>query len=89
VGRRVANDIESVVAVHGIGQHPDETWVHGSSGTNWLRDEDMLPATLEKARIMRFGYLSIWFGKDAIRQSLADVARELLYSLKDERKVCA
>jgi hypothetical protein len=48
----------------------------------------MLPAALEKARIMRFGYDSVWFGEDAARETLANVARRLLLALGDERKAC-
>src|SRR5665213_1495303 len=51
--RRVLSDsIYSVVAVHGLGVHPDDTWSK-NRGTdseprwvNWLRDSDMLPAAV-------------------------------------------
>lgn len=48
-----------IVAVHGIGAHPDDTWCK-NVGTadnprwvNWLVDENMLPAVASQARIMR------------------------------------
>ncbi|KAL8937621.1 MAG: hypothetical protein Q9216_004336 [Gyalolechia sp. 2 TL-2023] len=74
----------SVVAVHGIGAHPDRTWI--SSHVNWLKDEHMLPAAIPNSRILRFGYESQWLGKDAIQQRLSSVAEQLLRGLMESRK---
>jgi hypothetical protein len=35
---------------------------------------------------MRYGYESQWFGDDAIRQKVSDVAKRFLLALKRERK---
>jgi hypothetical protein len=49
----------------------------------------MLPSTIDRARIMRFGYDSQWFGDHVIKQKLSTVANELLRVLEVERAVCA
>ena len=84
----------SIVAIHGIGAHPDDTWCKkvnegrpGEHYVNWLKDPRMLPAIAPTARIMRYGYESQWFGEDPIRQKAAVVAHRLLLSLRRARKV--
>ncbi|KAL8833814.1 MAG: hypothetical protein Q9170_004074 [Blastenia crenularia] len=79
-----ATDERSVVAVHGIGAHPDRTWT--AQNVNWLKDHSMLPASIPKSRILRFGYESQWLGKDAIQQKLSSVAEQLLRGLMESRK---
>lgn len=87
--------IYSVVAVHGIGAHPDDTWCKdvkedASSTTrsiNWLKDPELLPSVMKDARIMRYGYHSQWFGRDALQQNASRIAPDLLDSLKRKRKV--
>ena len=78
--------IYSVIAVHGIGAHPDRTWV--SNKINWLHNEHMLPAAIPNSRIFAFGYASEWLGKEAINQRLPLVAEQLLRSLMSLRKAC-
>jgi hypothetical protein len=75
----------SVVAVHGIGAHPERTWT--SNGVNWLSEPHMLPAALPSSRILTFGYASEWLGKEAINQRLPLVAEQLLRSLISLRHV--
>ncbi|KAH0595025.1 hypothetical protein MHUMG1_07324 [Metarhizium humberi] len=48
----------------------------------------MLPHDLGNARIMSFGYNSVWYGEDAVKQSLQGVACKLLYALGDKRQSC-
>ncbi|KAI1559779.1 hypothetical protein PtrEW13061_012363, partial [Pyrenophora tritici-repentis] len=81
-----------IVAVHGLGAHPDDSWCT-NAGTkespqwvNWLEEESMLPAVAPNARIMRYGYQSQWFGKEMMRQSVSIVADRLLKALKRTRK---
>jgi len=83
----------SIVAVHGLGAHPDESWCR-NVGTredprwvNWLEEKSMLPAVAPNARIMRYGYQSQWFGKEVMQQSASTVAERLLRALKRKRKV--
>jgi hypothetical protein len=90
-----ANCSRSIVAIHGVGAHPDDTWcknvgtdVTGPRYVNWLEDQEMLPSAVPSARIMRYGYESQWFGKEATQQRATSVARRLLIALKRERKVC-
>lgn len=47
----------------------------------------MLPAAIKDARIMRYGYQSQWFGKDALEQNASRIAPSLLDALKRKRKV--
>jgi hypothetical protein len=48
----------SIVAIHGIGSHPNDTWCknigtpEAPSYVNWLKDANMLPSVVPKARIM-------------------------------------
>ncbi|PSN58929.1 TPR-like protein [Corynespora cassiicola Philippines] len=46
----------------------------------------MLPAVAPNARVMRYGYESQWFGKEAMQQSASTVADRLLKALKRKRK---
>ncbi|CAG8973536.1 hypothetical protein HYALB_00002862 [Hymenoscyphus albidus] len=84
--------IIDIVAIHGIGAHPVDTWCKkvGTGETshyvNWLEKEDMLPSVVPNARIMRYGYMSRWYGDDAIRQKATTVADRLLISLKRKRR---
>ncbi|KAF2475188.1 uncharacterized protein BDR25DRAFT_213496, partial [Lindgomyces ingoldianus] len=87
-----ADQIIDIVAVHGIGAHPDDSWCK-NVGTperpqwvNWLEKEDMLPAVALHARIMRYGYQSQWFGEGAVRQNASTVACRLLLALKRKRE---
>lgn len=86
--------IIDIVAIHGIGAHPDDTWCkdvgtyeNGSLCVNWLKDKKMLPSQVPNARILRYGYMSQWFGANAIRQKTATVADRLLRALKRDRKI--
>ncbi|KAH3999857.1 hypothetical protein HBH64_072750 [Parastagonospora nodorum] len=70
-----------IIAVHGLGAIPNITWTEKSSGINWLSSESMLPSTALRARILRFGYDSLWMGKTPIRTSLSTIAYKLLLGL--------
>ncbi|PSN70659.1 hypothetical protein BS50DRAFT_463049, partial [Corynespora cassiicola Philippines] len=81
-----------IVAIHGIGAHPDDSWCK-NVGTaedprwvNWLAVDDMLPAVAPRARIMRYGYQSQWFGEGAMRQKASTVAQRLLLALRRKRE---
>ncbi|KAH6383964.1 hypothetical protein HBI60_252390 [Parastagonospora nodorum] len=81
-----------IVAIHGLGAHPDDSWCT-NAGTresprwvNWLEEESMLPAVVPNARIMRYGYQSQWFGQEMMQQSVSTVAERLLRALKRTRK---
>ncbi|KAF1961532.1 hypothetical protein CC80DRAFT_402666 [Byssothecium circinans] len=81
-----------IVAIHGIGAHPDDSWCknvgtkESPQWVNWLDENGMLPAVVPSARIMRYGYESKWFGEGALRQKASTVAQRLLLALKRERK---
>ncbi|OTA67910.1 hypothetical protein K449DRAFT_187192 [Hypoxylon sp. EC38] len=51
-----------IIAVHGLGANVDWswTWKNGTRHVHWLKDPDMLPALLPKARIMAYSYESRW-----------------------------
>jgi hypothetical protein len=79
------NALVDIVAVHGLGAIPDITWKERTSGINWLSDEKMLPSATPHARILRFGYDSLWMGKTPIRTSLSTIAYKLLLALSMSR----
>ncbi|KAH7085259.1 hypothetical protein BKA63DRAFT_499273 [Paraphoma chrysanthemicola] len=79
------NALVDIVAVHGLGAIPNITWCERKSGINWLSQETMLPSATPQARILRFGYDSIWMGKTPIRTSLSTIAYKLLLSLNMRR----
>ncbi|KAK4160854.1 hypothetical protein QBC43DRAFT_244760 [Cladorrhinum sp. PSN259] len=96
-GRDKANtnkdeDAIDIVAIHGIGAHPDRTWTGrgpADKRVNWLKDPDMLPKAVPTARIMRFGYESTWFGSDKVEPKktyVSDVAEMLLKQLELNRR---
>jgi hypothetical protein len=47
----------------------------------------MLPAIAPHARIMRYGYDSQWFGKEAVQLKVPAVAARLLRALQRKRTV--
>ncbi|KAF1359452.1 hypothetical protein EJ07DRAFT_120324, partial [Lizonia empirigonia] len=98
IGLRVLRDAPAdaaepidIVAVHGLGAHPDDSWCKNVGTTdspnwvNWLVEESMLPAVVPHARIMRYGYESQWFGEGAMRQKASTVAQRLLLALRRRR----
>jgi hypothetical protein len=54
---------------------------------NRLNHQDMLLHAVPDTRIMRYGYESHWFGRDATRNGVRNVARRLLLALKRKRVV--
>lgn len=91
LGMRVMNPdhpdaMVDIVAVHGLGAIPEITWKDSPSGVNWLSDAHMLPALTPGARILRFGYDSLWLGREPIRTRLPTIADKLLLVLARERQ---
>ena len=76
-----------MVAVHGLGAIPEITWKEKTSGVNWLRDKTMLPSAIPNARIMRFGYDSMWLGRNPVRTNIRAIANLLQEAVVWERKV--
>ncbi|KAF2476744.1 uncharacterized protein BDR25DRAFT_209934, partial [Lindgomyces ingoldianus] len=87
-----AAQIIDIIAIHGIGAHPDDSWcknvgtAENPQWVNWLKEENMLPAVAPNARIMRYGYQSQWFGEGAMRQNASTVAQRLLLALRRGRE---
>ncbi|KAF2176597.1 hypothetical protein K469DRAFT_606660, partial [Zopfia rhizophila CBS 207.26] len=85
--------IIDIVAIHGIGAHPDDIWCknigtneNDARPVNWLRDPQMLPSVVPNTRILRYGYDVQWCGYSAIRQSVNTVADRFLLALGRGRK---
>lgn len=55
---------------------------------DWVKDKEMLPSLMPKARIMRFGYRSDSWGPDAVQTRGMDISFKLLYPLAREREGC-
>ncbi|KAF2178263.1 hypothetical protein K469DRAFT_731735 [Zopfia rhizophila CBS 207.26] len=72
-----------IVAVHGMGAHPDDTWCTLVNGRhiNWLEEPNMLPEATPNARIMRYGYQSQWFGEGALGTKASTISQNLLLQL--------
>ncbi|KND91708.1 Kinesin light chain 1 [Tolypocladium ophioglossoides CBS 100239] len=71
-----------VIAVHGLGSSVDWSWVwkDGDRNIHWLRDHDMLPAKVPKARIIAYNYDSRWHS-NAPKTRLQLCGEELVHSL--------
>jgi hypothetical protein len=54
---------------------------------NWLSHHTMLPAAVKNARIMTFNYDSNWFGEDAVKVRLDNVANDFINTVNRERRV--
>ncbi len=78
----------SIVAVPGLGAHPEWTWIRKTENgiIHWLRDATMLPSRVENARIMVFEYASQWFGENSVDQTLDNLANLLIMALERERR---
>lgn len=73
----------SIVAVHGLGANSDFAWVRKKrpeegqfEDVNWL--EILLPQSIPASRIRCFNYDSRWVGNNLPKQTLVDIARQLL-----------
>ncbi|KAF2716087.1 hypothetical protein K431DRAFT_29724, partial [Polychaeton citri CBS 116435] len=92
------DDAVDIVAVHGTGAHPDDTWCairepgldvrDPNSYINWLIEPTMLPKVAPNARIMRYGYHSQWYGEERTKTSPSEIGQTLLLSLKHRRSEC-
>ncbi|KEQ62629.1 uncharacterized protein M437DRAFT_49471, partial [Aureobasidium melanogenum CBS 110374] len=84
-----------IVAIHGIGAHPDDTWcklrradldvTRPENYVNWLHDNDMLPSRIPNARIMRYGYRSAWHGAEVTEQGTSSVAPRVIKTKTSQR----
>ncbi|KAK5991902.1 Vegetative incompatibility HET-E-1-like protein [Cladobotryum mycophilum] len=82
-GDDMAMDVEvDIIAVHGLGSRVDWSWVwkDETRNVNWLRDRDMLPSLVPKARIMAYNYDSKWH-KDAPKTRIELCGEELMRTI--------
>ena len=56
---------------------------------DWIEHEWMLPSFMKMARIMKFGYDSLWSRGSPIDTEVVDIAETLLFALLCIREVCA
>jgi hypothetical protein len=78
----------SIIAVHGLGAIPSFSWKARGAEQSWLEDPKMLTQAMPYARVLRFGYDSIWFGRRPVRNSVTNVARILNEEIRSKRLVC-
>jgi curved DNA-binding protein CbpA len=83
----IKNASVDIGAVHGLGALPKITWKDSKSVVNGHSNTEMLPSLVPEARIMRFGYDSMWLVEERIRTSLSGIAERLLLALNREREV--
>lgn len=78
----------SIVAVHGLGADVDWAWTcqsnDGLKQVNWLRDPDMLPSIVPKARIMVYTYNSAWLTSTS-KAVLQRCGEDMMHRLHDFR----
>lgn len=79
------NQLDSIIAVHGLGANVDWSWTwRDKAGSrpsvNWLKDLDMLPATVPRTRIIAYNYDSRWH-KNAPKTRLELCGEEFVHSL--------
>lgn len=82
----VADLPSSVIAVHGLGGHREDSWTHPKTKAMWLRD--FLPKNVPDARIFTFGYDSAPIGLSGSASSLflREHANRLLHDLLNVRQ---
>ncbi|KFY74393.1 hypothetical protein V499_05575 [Pseudogymnoascus sp. VKM F-103] len=72
-----------IIAIHGLGGRPFDTWTHPKTKNMWLRD--LLPLTMTNSRIMTYGYdAGVYKNKGTLR--ILDNAENLLFSILNTRK---
>ena len=86
----------SIIAVHGLGAHPDHAWVRHKNAAEGIKNDvhwltDLLPETLRQhrpsiyLRIFCYNYSSAWFGKSLSKNRLKTVANRLLDDIHNVR----
>lgn len=73
--------------MHGLGSNVDWSWTWKGElrNVNWLKDQDMLPSVVPKARVMVYSYDSKWH-LDAPRTRLSIVGEDLIRSVHRHRQ---
>ena len=87
----------SIIAVHGLGAHPDHAWVRHKTTSGgpdedvrWLTD--LLPQTLReykisiRARIFCYNYQSAWLGSHLTKNRLEGLAERLIDDIHNARE---
>ncbi|KAI1660474.1 TPR-like protein [Daldinia decipiens] len=79
-----------IIAVHGLGSNVDWSWTWKDKArkrppVHWLKDPDMLPALLPRARILVYNYESIWYA-NAPRTRLQLCGESLMRSVHNFRE---
>ena len=72
-----------IVAIHGLGGHPRDSWMDKESNIAWL--EDFLPEDLPNTRVFTYGYNANVMCSKSIAE-IDDWAKTLLKDLSLERE---
>jgi hypothetical protein len=74
-----------IIAIHGVGAHPIDTWTHRAKDVNWLIDERMLRHDVPNAHVMIYGYESQWKGPETLTTTVSHIAERFVDRLITQR----
>lgn len=79
--------LNSIVAVHGLGEDSTAAWTHQATGTLWLRD--LLPRSIHNARVLTFDYDSrpSYFSGIDFMDKIQSQATTLVADLEGDRNL--
>lgn len=71
----------------GLGAHPDLSWQSTKGTFSWINDKNGLRRDFPNARFLLYSYESAWVGALKVKQTIANIADNLLGALLAKREV--